>query len=271
MVAEIPAAGSADARREVNELGVIHTWGSGPEVLFLSNPLADAVGWSSEVRAELLRMGYRVSTFEHRPASSSWTDVVDGVVELLAGRPAPVALVGWSQGAAIAQEVALAAGEHVAAAVLLATYGRQNAIDQVLQAAWDALLEQRADPVRLALALLTSFPPDMLADDEFVQHMQSTQPDWAGHPDLEARRRAAGFISTYQQRLSALEGIKVPCLVIGFELDTDTFARRAREVARAIPMSEYVEIPGQGHAAPLSNPHQVWPHAVRFLERHFPP
>ncbi|WP_433012908.1 hypothetical protein [Kribbella sp. CA-294648] len=50
------------------ELGVVHTWGAGPEVVFLSNPLADPVSWSAGVRDELLKLGYRVTTFEHRPA-----------------------------------------------------------------------------------------------------------------------------------------------------------------------------------------------------------
>ena len=52
----------------LGELGVVHTWGSGsgPEVVFLSNPLADPVGWSAGVRDELLGLGYSVTTFEHR-------------------------------------------------------------------------------------------------------------------------------------------------------------------------------------------------------------
>jgi hypothetical protein len=49
-------------RRAEDELGVEHTWGTGSEVVFLSNPLADPVEWSGGVRDELLTLGYGVTT-----------------------------------------------------------------------------------------------------------------------------------------------------------------------------------------------------------------
>ena len=58
---------------------------------------------------------------------------------------------------------------------------------------------------------------------------------------------------------------------MGFELDTDTFAARAREVAQAIPGGEYIELPGLGHAAPFTDPGLMWPRVVSFLEEHHPP
>jgi pimeloyl-ACP methyl ester carboxylesterase len=163
--------------RSEDELGVVHTWGSGPEVVFLSNPLADPVSWSAPVRDELLDLNYRVTTFEHRPEGLDWRSAVGSVLELLARRREPVALVGWSQGAAIAQEVALAAPEAVNCAALLATYGRQNEIDKTLQQSWDRLAhgEDDLDSLRLAMALLTAFPPERLADDNFVAHMRARQ------------------------------------------------------------------------------------------------
>lgn len=267
----MPCATRGDgARREVGGLGVVHTWGAGPEIVLLSNPLANPVKWSSDVREQLLMDGYRVTTFEHR-SSGHWESVVECISEFLADRRDPVALVGWSQGAAIAQEVALAADGTVGAAVLIATYGRQNAIDRVLQQAWAALPDRDDDPLRLALGFLSSFSPDRLADDQFVERMVNLQAEWAGQPDPDARRRAAEFISSYQNRLSALESIRVPCLVMGFERDSDTFASRAQEVAQAIPLSEYVELPGLGHAAPMSDPSEVWSVVTNFLKKAFPP
>ena len=257
------------ARREVRSLGVVHTWGDGPEIVFLSNPLARPVHWSSGAREQLLQDGYRVTTFEHQ-SSGNWESVVACISEFLADRRKPVALVGWSQGAAIAQEVALAVGDTVGAVVLIATYGRQNAIDRVLQQAWATLPDKDDDPLRLALGFLSSFSPDRLADDQFVERMVDLQREWAGQPDPDARQRAASFISSYQDRLAALEGIRVPTLVVGLERDTDTFASRAREVALAIPGSEYIELPGLGHAAPISDPSKVWPVVTNFLKTTFP-
>lgn len=270
-VSSMPYAARGDGiRREVSDLGVVHTWGTGPEIVFVSNPLANPVQWSSSVREELLMRGYRVTTFEHR-SSGDWESAVKCVSDFLADRRDPVALVGWSQGAAIAQEVALIAEGRVRAAVLIATYGRQNAIDRVLQQAWAALPDKDDDPMRLALSFLSSFPPDRLADDQFVERMVELQAEWAGQPDPAARRRSATFISSYQDRLPGLASIRVPCLVMGFERDTDTFVSRAQEVAQAIPGSEYIELPGLGHAAPISDPSEVWPVVIDFLKRTLPP
>lgn len=262
--------GREAARRTEDNLGVAHTWGDGPEVVFLSNPLADPVAWSAAARGDLVRAGHRVTTFEHRPGEDDWRGVVACVTAFVERREAAVALVGWSQGAAIAQEVALAAPDRVRAAVLLAPYGRQNQIDVVLQQAWDDLLDHGTDSLRLLLNLLTAFPPERLADDGFVGQMRAAQRDWAGPPDPRTRRRSAAFIASYQDRLSHLADVAVPCLVVGFELDTDTFAARAREVADAIPAAEYLELPGLGHAAPAAEPHQVWPPVLGFLARHHP-
>ena len=130
--------------------------------------------------------------------------------------------------------------------------------------------EDLEDP-RLALALLTAFPPDRLADDDFVSRMKEAQADWAGVPDPAARHRAATFISTYQDRLPHLAELMVPCLVIGFELDVDTCAARSREVAQVLPNAEHIEMPGLAHAAPITDGRRVWPLVVSFLQKHHPP
>ncbi len=263
---------SMDVQRVDVDLGLAHSWGAGPEVIFLSSPLADPVSWSTGVRSDLLALGYQVTTFEHRPQQLDWRNAVASVDDFIARRPEPVALIGWSQGAAIAQEAALMAGDRVRCAALLATYGRRNEFDRILQEAWQRLgaSGDDLDSLRLALGLLTAFAPERLADDDFVHHMKKIQADWAGVPAPEARRRAATFISTYQGRLPFLAHMTVPCLVIGFELDVDTCAARAREVARALPNAEYIEIPGLAHAAPVSDPEHVWPPVVDFLKRHHP-
>lgn len=254
-----------------DELGIAHSWGSGPEVIFLSNPLADPAEWATGVCGELVSLWYQVTTFEHRPSAFDWRSVVACVSEFVDRRSEPVSLVGWSQGAAIAQEVALETGDRVQAAALLATYGRQNEIDKLLQQSWDHLAEDGTDSLRAALRFLTAFPAERLSDDEFIRSLMSPQIGWSGRADFELRRQAASFIETYQDRLSALSGVRVPCLVMGFELDTDTFAARAREVAEALPRGCYLELAAMGHAAPISDPEAVWPPVIDFLERHHPP
>lgn len=196
----------------------------------MSNPLADPVAWSAAVREELLELGHRVTTFEQPSRDLDWRSTVECVGHFLRRRSEPVALVGWSQGAAIAQEVALAFPAAVKCAVLLATYGRQNEVDKVLQESWDRLARRGddLDILRLAMGLLTAFPPELLADDSFVARMRTIQPDWAGAPDPQRRQQARTFIDSYQGRLQALTALTTPCLVLGFQLDTDTFAPGAR-------------------------------------------
>lgn len=259
-----------DVQRSHDELGVAHSWGSGPEIVFLSNPLADPVAWSAGARSNLVSMGYRVTTFEHRPPGEDWSSAVNAVHAFVSRRSDPVALVGWSQGAAIAQEVALVAGSQVSCTALLATYGRQNEVDRTMQQCWDLLAgaPDDLDCVRLALGLLTAFPQTLLADDDFVRRMRKAQHQWAGRPDQESRRRSSAFIATYQDRLIPLAELSSPCLVIGFELDTDTYAARAREVAETLSNAQYLEFAGLAHAAPISHPDQIWPPVVDFLLQH---
>jgi pimeloyl-ACP methyl ester carboxylesterase len=56
-------------------------------------------------------------------------------------------------------------------------------------------------------------------------------------------------------------------MVMGFADDADTFAARAREVARAIPASEYLELPGAGHLTPVTDPELVIGPVLDFFRR----
>jgi pimeloyl-ACP methyl ester carboxylesterase len=166
--------------------------------------------------------------------------------------------------------VALLRPDLVASAALVAGYGRQNTIDRILQDAWQCLDDAGPDldPVRLALLALTSHPPHALGDDAYLDPLVDGMRHWSAETDGpgDSRRRARAFIDSYRDRLPALAGIRVPCLVMGFELDADTFVVRAREVAAAIPASRYVELPSAGHLTPVTAPEQVAGPVVRFFD-----
>ena len=80
-----------------------------------------------------------------------------------------------------------------------------------------------------------------------------------------SRVRSRAFIRGYRDRIGALSGVRVPCLVLGFALDLDTFVVRAREVAAAIPGSRYVELPGAGHLTPVTDPDRVLGPVLEFF------
>ena len=252
-------------------IGRCRRFGTGPPVVILSSPLASPDAWAGPHVEALVEAGYEAITFVHTGADYGYQAVVGDVVRFLGALDVgAVRLLGWSQGAAIAQEVALAAPELVAAAALVAPYGRQNRIDALLQDAWAELdsSESDLDSARLAMLLLTGEPPDSLADDDYLAARVAAVGAWATRPrDPEGRRRARGFIDSYGDRLDALAEVRVPCLVIGFELDADTFAERAREVARRIPDSTYLEISGAGHLLPLTDPSRVAAPVIDFFHR----
>jgi pimeloyl-ACP methyl ester carboxylesterase len=81
----------------------------------------------------------------------------------------------------------------------------------------------------------------------------------------EPRQRSAQFIARYEDKLATLAKITVPCLVIGFAQDSDTFVARVREVARAIPKSRYLELQDAGHLTPVTHPRRVVGPVLRFF------
>lgn len=239
-------------------------------MLILSNPQANPDWWAVSVVELLVEAGFEAITFVHEGSAYDPPSVVRDIKRTIDDLGLKeVRLLGWSQGAAIAQEVSLAYPGTIRAAALIATYGRQNRMDRVLQEAWDVLSVggQELDPVRLAMGLLTSHPATLLGSDAFVAPLIEAQAEWAskGSSSLEARERSATFIRAYQERLEPLSKMTVPCLVIGFEQDTDTFKVRAQEVATAIPGSRYVEFPGAGHLMPVINTKEVMELVLEFF------
>jgi pimeloyl-ACP methyl ester carboxylesterase len=257
---------------ELSGVGRYGRHGQGRPVVILSSPRADPAWWAQPFTTALTGAGYEAITFVHTGASYTPADVAGNVATFIEHAAAePVRLLGWSQGAAIAQETALLRPDLVAAAALIATYGRQNIMDRILQDAWQALdaAGPGLDPVRTALLLLTSYPPRQLGDDSCAATLATGAARQAAQRagDAQPRQRSAAFIAAYQDRLAALAAIAVPCLVMGFADDADTFAARAREVAAAIPASEYIELPGTGHLTPVTDPGLVIAPTLEFFHR----
>jgi len=255
---------------ELQGVGWYERHGDGPTVLILSNPAADPRWWAVPFVSAFVAAGYEVITFIHTGERFSPEDVVRDVAELIQHLGvAPVRLLGWSQGAAIAQEVALLRPDLVAGAALIATYGRQNSFDRLLQDCYGALARagEELDPVRLVLTFLTSHPGPQLGEDSYVDPLIDGVRQWSAKADssTDRRRRSAEFIAGYQERLEALAGIRVPCFVMGFGQDTDTFVTRAREVANAVPASQYLELTDAAHLAPVVDPLRVIQPVLEFF------
>jgi len=255
---------------EVEGVGRYERHGRGAPVVILSNPQADPGWWAPPFVSAFGDAGYETITLVHTGASYVPHDVVLDVATLIEHVDTdPVRLLGWSQGAAIAQEVALQRPDLVAGAALVAGYGRQNSIDRLLQEAWVALdaAGPELDPARQALLLLTSYPAEMLGAEATADPLIEGASTWAAKPPngSQARQRSQAFVAAYQERLAELAHIRVPCLVVAFALDADTFATRAREVAAAIPNCRYVELPDAGHLTPVLDPQSVIDPVLAFF------
>jgi pimeloyl-ACP methyl ester carboxylesterase len=220
--------------------------------------------------------GYRVVTFENRgippsdcpPAPYSVKEMAEdaaGLIEELGLAPCRVA--GLSLGAMITQELALAHPELVRCAVPMGTIGRQSTFGKYLTQAWVEESEAGVERNRIAEAVdgaFAVFSAHAIADDDRMQQyfdFALQMPRWE-NPGRLGQHMAD---RTYDDRLGDLAGIRVPCMVMAFELDMLTTAPLCKEVADAIPGCEYVEIPACGHAGPLEKPDEVNVELLRFF------
>lgn len=236
----------------------IHGEADGDVVVLVCGTGQPAFSWSFTQVPALTAAGYRVVTYDNRgvppsevpPPPYSVGDMVADAAALIEELGVgPCLVAGTSLGAFITQELALARPDLVRGAAMLGTVGRQ---DVFLRALTQTSIETHAAgglPRRLDVLMtaITAFSPRRLHEDDFMQLYLDAMvdaPAWTGDGPLG--QYAADL--AYDDRLEALTGVTVPCLVVGFELDMLTATHLSREVADAIPGCRYVEIAGSGHA-----------------------
>jgi pimeloyl-ACP methyl ester carboxylesterase len=242
--------------------------GSGEPIVLICATGQPAFAWTMSQVPAFTAAGYQVVTFDNRGMPPSDTPpgpyTVQGMAEDAAALIehldlGPCRVAGYSLGALIAQELALARPDLVRAAVMMATMGRQDVFRRALTRSWveqdesGIELPRLADVVSSAFAL---FSPQTLCDDEAMSlfiEASVASPAWSGPGRLGQHQADAA----YHDRLDALAEIRVPCLVIGFELDMGIAASLAQEVAKVIPGCRYVEIAGAGHAGPFEKSDEV--------------
>ncbi|MEY2430289.1 MAG: hypothetical protein QOC92_14 [Acidimicrobiaceae bacterium] len=242
--------------------------GEGEPVLLICATGQPAFAWSMSQVPALTGAGYQVITFDNRGVAPSEAPPAPYTVQGMAEDAAALLehldvgrcrVAGYSLGALIAQELALARPDLVQAAVMMGTMGRQDVFRTALTASWveqdlsGIELPRLCDVVSSAFAL---FSPQTLCDDDAMSlFIEATvaMPPWNG-PGRLGQHQAD---MAYQDRLDALAGIRVPCLVIGFELDMGIAASLCREVASVIPRCQYIEIAGAGHSGPFEKPDEV--------------
>jgi pimeloyl-ACP methyl ester carboxylesterase len=168
-----------------------------------------------------------------------------------------------------AEELARLRADLVRGAVLLATRGRLSRYVEVRYAVEAAGLPSDAETL---WALLQNAAPDALCDDDVFDRFWSAYGGSSSPSDeqraLSARaNRAGAAYGRDGDRLRALAGVRVPCMVVAFADDVNIPPALNREVAEAVPGCEYVEIAGAGHSGGVTHRHEVRRHVLPFLSR----
>lgn len=240
--------------------------GTGMPVIAVRNVAAPASAWPTRGdTAALVDAGCALVTYRHLGSSDTIETIAEDVAELIEHLDlGPAGLWGWSQGAMTAQELALTRPDLVRCAVMMATRGRLTAYDTYR---YRVESEMAGSDGGLLFAILQSYPAEMICDDELFERLVA---GFGGAPSdeqraLSARAQRAGV--AYGDRLAALRGVTVPCMVVAFEHDLNIPPVLNREVADAIPGCAYVEIPGAGHSGGITHRVEVRERVIPFLTR----
>ncbi|OLT16121.1 alpha/beta hydrolase [Pseudonocardia sp. CNS-139] len=260
----------------LNGVGLSYaTHGAGPTVLLLMGTGSPGRVWELHQVPALVAAGFRAVTLDSRgippssecPEGFTIDDLVADAAALVRHLDAgPVAVVGTSLGARVAQELALAHPELVARAVCLAAHGRadplQRAMSRGERALHDAGIVLPPD-YHAATSAVLNLSPRTLADPRRAQ-------DWLDVLAFSGSAvgpgvRAQLALGDHPDRLAAYAAISVPLLAVAFADDRVIPPERTREVADAVPGGRYVEVADCGHFGYLERPEAVNAVILDFL------
>ena len=178
-------------------------------------------------------------------------------------------VLGWSLGSAVAQELALAYPQRIAALVLYGTWGRldgfQSALFPALASPWET------GDLEAALTVLgLAFSPELLDSPQFEALMEQFLPLF---PSTEAQIAATSeqwAADRAHDTLDRLHEITAPTLVIAGEQDLLTPRWQCQAVAERIPGARYECFtgPGSSHALAIERSEEFVALVRGFLAEH---
>jgi pimeloyl-ACP methyl ester carboxylesterase len=272
----------AEVRLEVRESPQGIAWaelGAGPPLLMLNGTASPMAEWDPAF-LQAMSAGHRVIVIDYPGLGASTAELAptfagmaDQVADLLTGIGVDgTAVLGWSMGGFIAQELLRRHPERFSAAVLVGT--NPGGPDTTLGPRW----VQRADSdpdAGLATYLRTNYPRNACAQaagEAFLERLEDAV-DSGRYPvsDVPA--------STYDQMVAAedpwlesranlagLRDVEVPVLVIVGDQDVITPADNSRLIASAIPGAQLTLVTGAGHSALFQAPEATASAINRFLD-----
>jgi thioesterase CepJ len=240
----------------------------------LSQP---AGAWQLGMVPTLLAAGYRVVTFDNRgvapssspPAPYTIDQMVDDTVGLLDHLGlTTVRMAGYSMGGWIAETLAFRHPHRVDAAVFIGSCNVGTSWEKAITTVERDLA--RLDPELPALfnavETMRYLPNSELQQDETVDLWLGLIGDldpWP-NPGRLGQYEAALAWSLDTERIWRWPSLSMPCLVLSFEHDVDSPPARAREAARMIPGSSFVEVAGASHLGVFTHAEVVADAVVNF-------
>ncbi|MGX9674530.1 alpha/beta fold hydrolase [Mycobacterium sp. HM-7] len=248
--------------------------GSGEPVLFIAGRGGAGRTWHLHQVPAFQRAGFRCITFDNRGIGATENAIGFSTDQVVADTAAlinkvvggPVRVVGVSMGSFIAQELMVARPELVSSAVLMATRGREDRARTFFREAERALLAAGIElppEVDAKNRLLENFSPKTLNDDRAVQDWIEMFTMWPTKATPGLRAQLA--VAPETNRLPAYRQIAVPVQVIGFADDVVLPPHLSKEVADAIPLGRYLEIPDAGHLGFIERPDAVNAAVLEFF------
>ncbi|MFD4639186.1 alpha/beta fold hydrolase [Lentzea sp. NPDC058436] len=252
----------------------VQTEGSGDLVVLVMGTGSPGRVWRTYQVPALVKAGYRVAYFDNRgirPSSEcaggfTIDDMVADTAALITHLGGPAHVIGTSLGGRIVQELALTRPELVRSAVMMATSGRPEPVQQ----AWtQALCDLHDKGVEIPLSfysvasVIRNLSQTTLADPVVARDWLQMY-EFAGNT-MSAGERIQLGLGEYDTRLAAYRAVTVRSLVVGFADDVVLPPRLSREVADAIPGARYAEVAGAGHVGYLERPDEVNRLLVEFL------
>jgi pimeloyl-ACP methyl ester carboxylesterase len=124
--------------------------------------------------------------------------------------------------------------------------------------------QEREPFIRFHLDLFRALTgPRFGLDEEWVRKRMAHEFDRAFCPQGTARQLAA--IMTQSNRKAALQGVKVPTLVIHGDADPLVSVEAGKDIANTVPEAELIIVEGMGHDLPHG---EAWAHIAKDLIVH---
>ena len=217
------------------------TFGSGPPVILLHGGLGHSGNWGYQVPM-LVGSGYRAVLVDSRGHGRSTRDPRPFTYELMASDVLAVmdalllekaAIAGWSDGACIALVLAMQTPARIAGVFFFGCNMDPSGTKEIAQP--DPVLDRCFGRHARDYAELSATPDQFKAFADAVGQMMKTEPNYAARD---------------------LADIAVPVAIVQSEHDEFIKLEHAEYLARSIPGSELIILPGVSHFAPLQRPEQ---------------